>query len=507
MKAIILFTTLVGITFLNINVLAQHGIAPQWTPEVQLPTPPSSNSIRGFLYSNIGVFSNGKRVVFLNRQDGSGGMYHTHSYDGVTWSTPVLFASDSLVVGLNSLKAISDHNDEMHVIWASQMPKALYYSKMDSALNLVLDSVKISDNPEFNSFSDMYLTNDLKGRIHVIWNEGKTGTDLPESFYAQSSDGGVTWSLKDTLSNHDGIPSSFPRGQFNAYSGDTLAIFWRDSSTIGIDNWDIQMVVSQDGGLNWGAPQLINSNMNMQGDPDLVIDPQGRFHLFYHEAAVFDPYWGMRLLYGYSDDLGATWQPSSTFQDTISLAQRSYLAEGSRYDVQNNVLWTFWKEEDMLGLQGGDMMASYSTDRGVNWSIPEYVTDRNDTTIGFKSVALLPDGGLAINYELANYPDSGLFSIFYSERTPLSLSINDGPNDRNMLIYPNPTSGIVKIHYEDLEVYEIEVFNLHGQLMFHKQLSSNQPFFNLDIDTYLNGIYLIKLRTTDSVLTKKIIKQ
>ena len=507
MKRIITLT-LTAVLLIHSSILnAQHGVAPQWTSNIELPTPPASSDVGGFLYSNMTVLSNGKRIIFLNKKDGTGGIFHTYSYDGLSWSTPVMFAPDSLVIGLNSPKVISDQNDTLHIIWSSQVPKALYYTKMDSALNVMLDSVRISDNPDFNSYQGMYPTTDRSERIHVMWHEGKTGEDIPEAYYSRSTDGGTTWNAKDSLSTHDGLSSAFPRGQFNAHTGDTLAIFWRDTSAASANDWDIQMVVSQDGGANWSSSTVINSNTNYQGDPDIVIDPNGRFHLFYHEAASSNPYWGMRLLYGYSDDLGVTWNPSSAFNDTISLAQRSYLPEGSRYDLQNDVLWTFWKEEDMLGFQGGDMMASYSLNRGVSWSTPEYVTDRNDTTIGFKSVALLPNGGLAVNYELPNYPNSGEMRVFYKERTTLLLSINSMINDPSILIYPNPATGDVKIQFGEMKVQEIEVFNMKGQLIFHDQLSNNQAFYDLDFDTYLKGFYIVKLRSTEGMLTRKIIKQ
>jgi Secretion system C-terminal sorting domain len=491
-------------TVLNVN--AQHGVGPEWSAEVPLPNAPGSSSSRGFLYSNIAVFSNGKRVVFLNRQDGPGGIYYTSSYDGINWTVPTLFTPSNLVVGLNSPKIISDQNDEMHIVWASQLPKVLYYSKMDSALNVLVDSVRIADNPEFSNYQAVYLTNDLQNRIHVMWNEGKTGVDLPESYYSRSIDGGLNWSVKDTISTDDSFPSAFPRGQFNAYSGDTLAIFWRDSSSLGVDNWDIQMVVSEDGGVSWSAPQLIDSHINMQGDPDLVIDPLGRFHLFFHEADVANPYWGMRIVYGYSDDLGMTWSPSSTFQDTVSLAQRSYLAEGSRYDIVNGVLWTFWKEEDMLGLQGGDMMAAYSTDRGDNWSTPEYVTDRNDSTIGFKAVALLPDGRLAINYELPNYPSTGLFTVFYKERIASTASLTFNDQGQSLIIYPNPTNNVLNINFGLLKIDEVELYNFRGQLVFKNNQVADQNTLQFNLESFEIGTYILKIRTEDGIIVKKVVK-
>ena len=501
----ILLTLMLSQSF---TINAQHGVGSQWTSDLELPTPPSTTSVRGYLYNFIVVFSNGKRVVFLNSEDGPNSIYYTYSYDGINWSNPQAFNPVS-AIGMSSPKIIADQNDMLHIIWASQLPKGLYYTKMDSALNIIQDSVRISDNPDFGKFNGMYLTVDRKDRLHVMWHEGKTGIDVPEIYYSRSIDGGATWSLKDSLSVPDGLPSAFPRGQFKAYSGDTLAIFWRDSTSSPVPNdWDINMVVSQDGGANWSyPPTAVLSNHNFQGDPDLVIAPDGRFHLFHHESNIAAPYWDMRLLYNYSDDLGVTWNPSPTNNDTVSNAQRSYLAEGSKYDIQNNVLWTFWKEEDLLGLQGGDMVAAYSKDNGVSWSTPEYVSDRNDTTIGFKTASLLPNGGLGICYELPNYPSAGKLRVFYKERSPLALSINSITDDNNISIYPNPTTGHVKVQFGELKAQKIEVFNMNGQLVFNKQLSKNHTSTDLDFNSYLKGIYVLKLRSADSVLSKKIIKQ
>ena len=498
------FLLTISILLMSIYGHSQHDVDPAWSNNVELPTAPASNSSRGFLYSNMAVFSNNKRVVFINKMDGISGIYHTHSYDGLNWSVPVLFEPSDLVIGLNSPKLVKDQNDTLHVIWGSQSPKVLYYTKMDSALNVISDTVRITDNPEYGSFNDMYISVDMKDRIHLMWNEGKTGSsDKPESFYSNSINGGDTWLPKIMLSVDDDIPSSFPRGQFNACNGDTLAIFWRDSSLVfsPSENWNLKMTVSTDGGVSWGSPVEVNPWIGMQGDPDLVIDPYGRWHLFYHEASPSDPYWGMRVVYAYSDDLGENWNPSD-FTDTISYAERSYLAEGSRYDVANDVLWTFWKEEDIIGLQGGDMMAAYSLDRGESWSEPQYVTDRNDTTIGFKAVDLMPDGGVAINYELPNYPSAGNFRVFYKERGPVVVAeIEEQAIDNlDILVYPNPARD--KVYFRSSkEIHSVQLFNVQGKLVREYQLVDGQ----IDLPSGSSGLFYLHIFMDRDQIVKKVV--
>ena len=501
MKEVTVFALFAIMWTHSLMAWAQHGVAPQWGPDIELPAPPLSASARGFLYSNMGVFSSGKRVVFLHKEDAPTAVFYTYSYDGVNWSTPQLFAPASLVIGLNSPVVIADHQDTLHVIWASQLPKALYYTKMDSALNVVLDSVRIADNPQNNAFHDMYLTHDLQGRIHAMWNEGDAKVDTAESFYSRSLDGGRTWESKVMLTVDDDTSSVFPRGQFNAYGGDTLAIAWRNK--ISDNNWDIQMTISTDGGASWGAPFTVNPSANDQGDPDVVIDPYGRIHLFYHEAPVGNLYNGIRIVYGYSDDLGATWHPSSVFyNNVISRNEKSRLVEGSRYDAVNDVLWTFWKEEDLPGHQGGDMLAAYSLDRGMSWSVPEYVTDRHDTSIGYKAVALLPNGNVGINYELPNYPDSGKFRVFYKERARVVTAVKPSALAQQVRVYPDPTTDAIRLDIGPEHVKRLEIFTAAG-----RRIGRYQDVKTIDVSHLTQGLYFIRVYTADRFLTGRFIKK
>ncbi len=420
MKKPLLFPILISCIVFQINnfCFSQHGIGPDWGTAVELPVKPGSNEVGGFLYSNMAVLSNNKRVLMLNNKPND--IYIVESYDGVNWSINQDFAPVS-VLGLNSPKLISDQNDVIHVVWVSNVPKGLFYTQMDSALNVIIDSVRISDNPRFGIYKGVYLTVDKSNRLHVMWHEGnqRLSTDTSEAFYSRSIDLGATWSNSLLISDDDLNHSCFPRGQFNAYSGDSLAIAWRDIVSTGPDIWDIKMITSTDGGANWSTPFNINSNGNNQADPDFVIAPDGRFHLFFHEHPQTNGYWSMRVFYGYSDDLGQTWNPP-TFIDTVCNPQRSELIEGCRYDIQNNLLWSFWKEEDLIGLAGGDMVGAYSTDNGLTWSDPEYITDNDSISIAFKSVALLPNGQVAVNYEVPDYPNPGDMRVFYNERGPVT---------------------------------------------------------------------------------------
>jgi hypothetical protein len=73
-------------------------------------------------------------------------------------------------------------------------------------------------------------------------------------------------------------------------------------------------------------------------------------------------------------------------------------------------------------------------------------------------------------------------------------------------VYPNPNSGMFTVRLTEMprEEVELEVYQLNGQLM--QEVSTKQMEYAFDISDYPAGIYLLKVRTQDGVLTEKITK-
>lgn len=67
-------------------------------------------------------------------------------------------------------------------------------------------------------------------------------------------------------------------------------------------------------------------------------------------------------------------------------------------------------------------------------------------------------------------------------------------------IYPNPTSGIVKIEAEGTE--SISIFNVLGEKVFETNVSGDA--FEYEFSGQSAGVYLIKVETAYGVATKRI---
>jgi len=511
----------------------QHGVGSEWQSEVLLPLVHSWAKQRGVLFNNIITTSDGRIIVSTAEVDTANvniilGHYLTYSDDGgTTWlNPPVHFTPPNLVVGGSGVKLAMDYNDTLYALWSSRNPSAIFISKLDKSLNIIKDSIRVSSqvtnysNPGFAT----HFTIDRYNRIHVMWNEGSPNTpQTAECFYTRSTDRGLTWSQPDTLSVFDGHHSAFPHAEFDN-AGDTLAIPWRGSIG-GIKRWDIYGVVSTNGGQTWSNPFAFICTNDSDWDPDLLVDNQGRFHLAYNVYPASNPLWGARVEYRYSDNVGTTWvTPSNPSNGQLSPSGiRSHLVEGFRYDMQNNVLWITWKDERNFNTSTGDaeadMIADYSTDRGITWSSPEFVTDRYDSTVAFKAGALLPDGEFCVNYEVISPGDinnpSGFLRVYFRKRNRVITAVSENKHtiSNSLNLYqnnPNPFKSTVMIKFSlsRCNFVTLEVFDALGKkvatLLNKKEMNSGNHSIVFDAKNLSSGVYFCCLKTDNIIEHKKI---
>jgi hypothetical protein len=84
------------------------------------------------------------------------------------------------------------------------------------------------------------------------------------------------------------------------------------------------------------------------------------------------------------------------------------------------------------------------------------------------------------------------------------LSVPDTRIETDLLIYPNPTEGIVNCQFVNGNTGLIEVYNMLGERIF---VSGTEPrISSIDLRLYPNGLYFIKLCTETGTIVKKLIK-
>ena len=91
------------------------------------------------------------------------------------------------------------------------------------------------------------------------------------------------------------------------------------------------------------------------------------------------------------------------------------------------------------------------------------------------------------------------------------ISGTDDINISNLLIYPNPSDGIINIEFSsDITLdFSVSLINVIGQVVIidKKELFSGEYVKQVDVSNYANGIYLIEVKTDSGVINKKLILQ
>ena len=79
--------------------------------------------------------------------------------------------------------------------------------------------------------------------------------------------------------------------------------------------------------------------------------------------------------------------------------------------------------------------------------------------------------------------------------------------DNPILVYPNPSSGLITIDMPETLIYEnyrIEVYDYLGRLVKKKNIHDRQEYIDLSMNQ--NGMYFIIIRNTESIFRIKVIK-
>jgi NADH:ubiquinone oxidoreductase subunit B-like Fe-S oxidoreductase len=84
-------------------------------------------------------------------------------------------------------------------------------------------------------------------------------------------------------------------------------------------------------------------------------------------------------------------------------------------------------------------------------------------------------------------------------------------NSNKMLVYPNPTEGILNIEFNNFDnrFTSLSIVNILGDEIYEEELDNTIIKYSkkLDLSKYSHGIYFVKFSSIEEVLTKKLILQ
>lgn len=164
-----------------------------------------------------------------------------------------------------------------------------------------------------------------------------------------------------------------------------------------------------------------------------------------------------------------------------------------------------------LGNRGyiGGGMAEYNTNRKDFW---EY----NPWNNSWSKVA---DADLSTNHTAwscgfvignnlyyglgVEFPAFTFSNKFFKRTFPSTTGLNESEKLSRIKIYPNPAQNIINIESEIAEIKEIVLYDLKGAEVL--KFAGHQNYLN--ISEIQNGVYVLKITTSNEVIREKIIKQ
>ena len=117
----------------------------------------------------------------------------------------------------------------------------------------------------------------------------------------------------------------------------------------------------------------------------------------------------------------------------------------------------------------------------------------------------LPDGNY--EYYVRAYYEEGCVSDSSNHvRESVGLGVKEVKELDGVMVYPNPTTGELRITNYELQITNVEIFDVYGRQLSSHHLIVSSSHHLIIISHLQAGLYFVKITTEKGFITKKIIK-
>ncbi len=333
--------------------------------------------------------------------------------------------------------------------------------------------------------------------------------DLANQGVYVTRDGGVTWEEQTTAAYSNSSSFLNVVHFFDANNGVT------QGDPI---NGEFEIYTTTDGGNNWtllpgdAIPNPLSNEWGVVGYTSAVGDTiwfgtnKGRVYRSTDKGYTWDvstaslgaTYIDVEFangMYGLAQDKGSstTGALSETFDGGVTWADVTSVGPTLTADIVYvpGTDATFIATGSDVNTPGASGIA-YSYDGGHTW---DYFLD----TDGFQFLAtdfVSPTSGWVGAFN-QTATEGGMY-VFNGD---LTSSTNDLPAVENLMVYPNPVSGMLNVR-SDSRINSIQVINLSGQLVLESVVNGNAAMVNTSNLT--KGLYMLNVISDNGIDTRKI---
>lgn len=144
-------------------------------------------------------------------------------------------------------------------------------------------------------------------------------------------------------------------------------------------------------------------------------------------------------------------------------------------------------------------------DNGIDLEFDATInTEKNKIKI-IPDEPLLPDQlyYIAIKDYLSDYSDNDLPIVATTFYTGINLTIEDlDKNDIQVMLYPNPNNGKIKIRTKNLNTKLVSIYDLTGRLVYNQVFE--EELINIDISGEISGQYILIIQDKNNQILKSI---
>jgi hypothetical protein len=338
-------------------------------------------------------------------------IYYAYSDDGGSlWSTPENVCDDSRVSGFPNV--IVDSSNRVHIIWddgSGNTPMLWTYQSGDTWTS----PVNIAEGSPGGEYPTAIL--DKTNRIWAFWTD-YSGTP-PQNF------------------TNETVACAHPNATVD--SENNIYLVWTKYGTYPSD---IDIYYSKYNGVEWSAPEKVESLPGYSCDAKIDIDSEGRPWVIWQER-----YGGYRLYYTYRDSTG--WLPPTLIENEDRFIH-NFVIDSTDY------LHLFWEANGPV---------HYSFFDGDSWSTSQIISDTlpgnsfcEDVMIDGEIIHLVfknnpRPGGDTCNIYYINHNLTGIETEPKDVEERMTLRVFPNPfRDRFTIFYTLPEAGYVRLQVSDI---------------------------------------------------------